>query len=150
MTAEAERLRGAVPLPDGSAGGLRAWRAALGVPPAPPPPRSPFAPPIEDEPADVAPPTPRAVTRPGVAEKSDERLAQGRKVAGALARERAAAARKAAAADPPPGPRTRARRDGSEPPPPPSGPQPCEVCAVPVAPDYIARTGRARHGHHPA
>lgn len=35
-------------------------------------------------------------------------------------------------------------------PPAPVGPQPCEVCHLPVTAEYIARTGRARHGHHPA
>lgn len=31
----------------------------------------------------------------------------------------------------------------------PAGPQPCEVCSVLVSAAYIAKTGRARHGHHP-
>lgn len=35
-----------------------------------------------------------------------------------------------------------------EPPPPPAA-APCEVCGLTVTADYIARTGRARHGHHP-
>lgn len=35
------------------------------------------------------------------------------------------------------------------PPPPPPVAAPCEVCGLTVTADYIARTGRARHGHHP-
>lgn len=56
----------------------------------------------------------------------------------------------------------RAPRAGDRPPltpctpPPPAAPElaerldtPCDVCGVTVAAAYIARTGRARHGHHP-
>ncbi len=31
----------------------------------------------------------------------------------------------------------------------PAGPQPCDVCGLPVTAAYIARTGRARHANHP-
>lgn len=48
--------------------------------------------------------------------------------------------------DPPAVPQPRADPD---PPPAPPADAPCEVCGIPVAGAYIARTGRARHGHHP-
>lgn len=144
-------LRGAVPLPTSTTDAVRERFARLGALPPAPLPRSPFAPPIEEQPAAEAP----AVTAAGKAEKSPERMARARAKAGALARERAQPRRNPAVADPPPAPQPEPEPEpvvtAPEPAPPaPSGPQPCEACGIPVSADYIARTGRARHGHHPA